>query len=134
MITGPHSGEIIVQIKTVAAGVNTPNQDFRFNIIPIFLGIRQPERTVGFPNYTSGKLVSIVVDQLTPGARYTFNAIAMNIFGNSTPTNSPAQFAGPGKFSIDIGAAELHFINNFDYFPGSESLSSTTENSDPSPG
>ena len=94
LITGPRSGEIIVQIKTVAAGVNTPHQEFRFNISPVLLGIRQPERTYDFPNYVSGEFVSIVVDQLQPGASYTFGATAMNIFGNSTPANSPAQFAG----------------------------------------
>ena len=53
--------------------------------------------------------MSIVVDQLIPGASYIFSATAMNVFGHSTPANSPAQFAG--KFSITIiiiiGAAEL---------------------------
>jgi hypothetical protein len=94
LITGPRSGDITVEIKTVASGVNSPEQGFHFNITPVLLGIRQPERTFDFPDYVSGELVSIVVDQLRPGASYTFIATAMNIFGNSTSTNSLAQFAG----------------------------------------
>jgi hypothetical protein len=94
LITGPNSGVIIVEIKTVASGVDSPDQGFYFNITPVLVGIRQPERTLDFPNYVSGELVSLVVGQLEPGASYTFIATAMNIFGNSTPANSPAQFAG----------------------------------------
>ena len=94
MTTGPRSGEITVQIKTVASGVNLPEQGFHFNVTPVLLGIRQPEKTFEFPIYMSGELVSVVVDQLQPGASYTFSATAMNIFGNSTPANSPAEFAG----------------------------------------
>jgi hypothetical protein len=94
LTTGPRSGEITVEMKTVASGVNSPEQGFHFNITPVLLGIKQPERIFDFPNYVSGEFVSLVVDQLRPGASYTFSATAMNIFGNSTSTNSPAQFAG----------------------------------------
>ena len=94
LITGPNSGVITVQIKTVASGVDSPNQDFRFNITPVLAGIGQPGKTFNFPRYVSGQFVSIAVDQLQPGASYTFSATAINIFGNSTPANSPVQVAG----------------------------------------
>ena len=94
MITGPNPGVITVQIKTVASGVNSPDQNFRFNITPVLAGIRQPGRIFNFPMYVSGEFVSIAVDQLQSGANYMFSATAMNTFGNSTPANSPSQFAG----------------------------------------
>lgn len=94
LITGPRSGEITVQIKTVASGVNLREQGFHFSITPILQGFRQHERTFEFFDYMSGELVSIVVDRLQPGEKYTFVATAMNVFGNSTPANSSVQFAG----------------------------------------
>ena len=91
---GPNSGVITVQIKTVASGVNQPNQNFSFNITPFLTGNKQPERIYKFPNYMSGEFVSIAVGQLEPGGSYTFSATAMNIFGNSTSAPSPQAFAG----------------------------------------
>jgi hypothetical protein len=94
LTTGPNSGVITVEIKTVASGVNSRDQGFRFNITPVLDGNRQPDKIFEFPYYVSGELVSIVVGQLTPGESYTFSATAMNTFGNSTSANSPQQFAG----------------------------------------
>ena len=87
-------GEIIIQLKTVASGVNSRDQDFNFIIIPVLSGIEQTERTFAFPAYMSGGFVSITVNKLQPGANYIFSATAMNIFGTSGSANSPAQFVG----------------------------------------
>ena len=94
LTTGPNSGVITIQIKTVASGINQPNQNFHFNITPFLTGVRQHERLFEFPNYMSGQFVSIAVGQLEPGASYTFSATAMNIFGNSISAPSPQAFAG----------------------------------------
>ena len=94
LTTGPYSGVITMRIKTVASGISQPDQDFHFNIIPVFAFNKQPERIYEFPNYMSGQLVSIAVGQLEPGESYTFSATAVNIFGSSTSANSPVQFAG----------------------------------------
>ena len=91
---GPNPGVITVQIKTVASGINQPNQNFSFNTTPFLAGNKQPERIYEFPNYMSGQFVSIAVGQLEPGASYTFSATAMNIFGNSTSAPSLQAFAG----------------------------------------
>ena len=94
LTTGPGSGVITIEIKTVASGVNIPAPGFYFNITPVLAGIRRRERTFDFPNYVSGQFVSVAVDQLQPGASYIFSATAMNTFGTSAPANSPSQFAG----------------------------------------
>ena len=97
LITGPGSGVIIVQIKTVASGVDMPVQEFNFRITPILAGTsgdRQPERQFEFPNYMSGQFVSLAVDNLEPGESYIFSATAVNIFGTSGSAHSAAQFAG----------------------------------------
>ena len=95
LITGPGSGVITVQIKTVASGVNMPVQEFKFRITPVLVsGVRQPERQFEFPNYMSGQFVSIAVDNLEPGESYIFSATAVNIFGTSESANSAPQFAG----------------------------------------
>ena len=95
LITGPGSGVITVQIKTVASGVDMPVQEFNFRITSILAGgDRQPERQFEFPNYMSGQYVSIPVDNLEPGENYIFSATAVNIFGTSGSAHSAAQFAG----------------------------------------
>ena len=66
LTTGPSSGVITVQTKTVSSGVDMPVQEFNFRITPALIagGIRQPERQFDFPNYMSGQFVSIAVDNL----------------------------------------------------------------------
>ena len=94
MIIGPSSGQITVQIKTVASGVNNPVHGFQFRLTPVLPGTEQIERSFAFPNYVSGELVSIIVDQLQPGMSYSFGATAMNTFGTSESISSPPQFSG----------------------------------------
>ena len=74
---------------TVASGVDSPVQGFNFGITPILSGTTQSEQIFLFPNYMSGELVSIIMDQLEPGMSYTFSATAANIFGTSEASYSP---------------------------------------------
>lgn len=88
IVSGPGSGEVTLEIKTIASGVDDPNQEFRFVITPVLDGeILDPIR-FDFPNYQSGVLESISVNGLEPGKSYTFSVTAMNRFGMSGPANS----------------------------------------------
>ena len=90
------SGELIIQVKTVASGVNSPVQGFSFRITPTLSGIRQIEQQFAFPDYTSGDFVSITVAKLKPGLNYTFSATAVNVFGISEAATSPGMQIVPG--------------------------------------
>ena len=92
--SGSHIGEVVLDIKTVAAGVDNENQAFRFIITPVLDGnILDPILYNKF-DYMSGELESITVRDLEPGRSYTFSATAMNRFGTSAPANSPPVRAG----------------------------------------
>ena len=51
---GSGSGQVTVQIKTVASGVNNPGHGFQFILTPVLSGTDQIERSFAFPEYTSG--------------------------------------------------------------------------------
>ena len=93
LITGPGSGRIVIQIKTVFPGISNTFHGFQFRITPVLAGVEQMERSFEFPDYVSGKFVTITVDQLQPGMNYTFSASAMNIFGTSGSADSPLQIS-----------------------------------------
>ena len=88
-MSGPSMGEVTLQIKTVASGVNDSVQGFRFVITPVLDGDVLEVIPFDFPNYQSGELESITVRGLEPGRSYTFSVTAMNTFGTSDATNSP---------------------------------------------
>ena len=92
--SGSRIGEVVLEIKTVASGVDNENQNFRFIIIPVLgVNVLDPILYDKF-DYTSGELESITVRNLEPGRSYTFSATAMNIFGTSAAANSPPVRAG----------------------------------------
>ena len=93
LTSGPRAGEITIQIKTVASGVDRVDHRFRFVITPVLGSMTQTEQQFDFFNYRSGEFVSILVGGLEKGRSYTFSATATNIFGTSDQTSSP-QFAG----------------------------------------
>ena len=92
--SGPGTGEVTLEIKTVASGVNNPDQEFHFIITPEFDGDTLNPIRVDFPNYQSGMLESIIVHGLEPGRSYTFSVTAVNGFGASGPANSHPVHAG----------------------------------------
>ena len=94
IVSGPGSGEVTLEIKTIASGVDHPNQEFRFVITPVLDGKILDPIQFDFPNYQSGVLVSISVNGLEPGKSYTFSATAMNMFGVSGPASSHSAHAG----------------------------------------
>ena len=94
MQPGSRIGEVTLEIKTVASGINDQNQAFRFVITPVLDGdVLDPISYDKF-DYMSGVLESITVSGLEPGRGYTFSATAMNIFGTSDAANSPPVRAG----------------------------------------
>ena len=92
--SGPSTGEVTLEIKTVASGVNNPDQEFRFIITPEIDGNTLDPVQFDFPNYESGALESITVHGLEPERSYIFSATAMNNFGESSPANSRSVRAG----------------------------------------
>ena len=94
MQPGSRVGEVTLEIKTVASGVDNRNQAFRFVFTPVLDGdILDPISYDKF-DYMSGVLESITMSRLEPGRSYTFSATAMNIFGMSDAANSPPVRAG----------------------------------------
>ena len=94
MASGPRSGEVTLEIKTVASGVNNPDQEFRFVITPEIDGDTLNPIRFDFPNYQSGVLESITVRGLEQGRSYIFIATAMNNFGESSLVISRSVRAG----------------------------------------
>jgi hypothetical protein len=94
VVSGSRIGEVVLEIKTVASGVDNPNQAFRFIITPVLdVNVLEPISYDKF-DYMSGELESITVSGLEPGRSYTFSATAMNRFGTSDVANSPPVLAG----------------------------------------
>ena len=92
--SGPGAGEVTLEVKTVASGVDNPSQGFRFIITPVLDGeVLDPIPFDSF-EYQSGTFESITVSGLEPGRTYSFSATAMNTFGTSSSTNSPSVPAG----------------------------------------
>ena len=94
IVSGPGSGEVTLEIKTVTSGVDDPNQEFRFVITPVLDGKTLGPIRFDFPNYQSGVLESISVNGLEPGKSYAFSAVAINRFGASSPASSRFVHAG----------------------------------------
>lgn len=80
---GRRVGEINIQIRTVASGVNSPNEQFRFVIAIVFAGITLSEKSFDFSEYQNGQFVSIPIGGIKEGASYILRATATNIFGSS---------------------------------------------------
>ena len=95
MTSGPNPGEVTIQIKTIASGVDHPSQGFQFNIIPVRNGIEGNVREFPRGNYQSGEFETLVVRELEQGQSYTFSATAMNFYGTSEVQNSA--FVTTGK-------------------------------------
>ena len=91
---GPNPGEVTIQIKTVASGVDSPSQGFQFNIIPVQNGNEGNVREFPRGNYQSGEFETLVVRELEQGQHYTFSATAMNFYGTSDVQNSASITAG----------------------------------------
>ena len=94
MTPGPNPGEVTIQIKTIASGVDDPSQGFQFNIIPVRDGIEGNVKEFPLGNYQSGEFETLVVRELEQGQSYTFSATAMNFYGSSEVQNSAFVTAG----------------------------------------
>ena len=86
--SGPGAGQVTVEIRTVASGVDNPEQDFQFVITPDLGGVNQDSRSFPRPTYESGQYIALPVDGLKQGSVYTFSATATNIFGASESATS----------------------------------------------
>ena len=76
-------GEFNIQIRTVASGVNSSNEQFRFVITLVFDGITISKKSFDFFEYQNGQFVSIPIGGLEEGRSYIIRATATNIFGSS---------------------------------------------------
>ena len=86
--SGPGAGQVTVEIRTVASGVNNPVQGFQFVITPVLDGVNQDSRSFPRPIYDSSQYIALTIDGLKQGSVYTFSATATNIFGTSESANS----------------------------------------------
>ena len=94
VLSGSRVGEVTVEIKTVASGVNSRDQRFQFILTPVLdVNVLDPIPYDRF-DYMSGVLEPITVSGLEPGRIYAFSATAVNIFGISGTANSPQGRAG----------------------------------------
>ena len=98
LTTGPNSGEVTIEIKTIASGVSSSSQGFQFNIIPVRDGVEGTPQEFVRNDYQSGQLETLVVRDLEQGQSYTFSATAMNFYGTSDATNSA--FVTAGMFNV----------------------------------
>jgi hypothetical protein len=94
VVSGSRIGEVVLELKTVASGVDNLDQEFRFIITPVLGGNVLQSIPYDKFDYASGVLESITVPGLEPGRRYIFGATAMNRFGTSDVANSPPVRAG----------------------------------------
>ena len=106
--SGPGTGEVTLEIKTVASGVNNPDQEFRFIITPELDGDTLNPIRFDFPSYESGTLESITVRGLEPERSYSFIATAMNNFGKSSPANSHSVRAGIWRMCGNVLECNVH--------------------------
>lgn len=94
LISGPSAGKVTIMIKTVASGLEDPSQVFWFVITPIRDGVIGQSVSHFIRHYQSGSFVSIIMDGLEHGEKYTFNATATNIFGDSGSIASNSILSG----------------------------------------
>ena len=94
LVSGPSVGQVTLQIKTAASGVNSSLQNFQFIVTPVLDGRNLSSIQYSFPDYQSGTFVSVSVSELEEGKPYTFCITAMNVFGTSEVTKSSPVFAG----------------------------------------
>ena len=107
MNSGPATGEVTLEVKTVTSGVDNQNQDFRFIITPVLDGEDLDPIPFDSFEYHSGTFESITVSGLEPGRTYSFSATAMNVYGTSSSTNSPLVSAGMSLTLFEMGVKEL---------------------------
>ena len=89
LISGPRDTDVMVEIKTVASGVEQGSQEpFQFNIAPVRNGMEEMPQMFMRNDYESGTLVMVTVEGLTAGETYTFSATAENRYGVSEVANS----------------------------------------------
>ena len=96
LTSGPNEGEITIQIKTDASGVDSTSdsRQFQFNVVPVLSGIEGDRREFVNNDYVSGTFETVTVTDLEPGQTYTFSATAVNSFGTSVTSNSHFVTAG----------------------------------------
>lgn len=94
LISGPSVGQVTLQMKTAASGINSSLQGFQFIVTPVLDGRNLSSIQYSFPDYHSDVFISVSVSGLEEGKAYTFCVTAMNIFGTSKVTKSSSVFAG----------------------------------------
>ena len=103
---GPSSTDVMIQIKTVASGIDDPAQGFSFNIIPVVNGNPEPEQIFMHNDYQSGTFVTLTVRDLTEGLTYSFSATAESFYGESDIANSPTITVG-GSCFVNVFCSEI---------------------------
>ena len=104
LTSGSHEGEVTIQIKTVASGVDSSSisRQFQFNIVPVLSGVEGERREFIRNDYVSGTFETVTITNLEPGERYTFSANAVNSFGTSDTANSGFVTAGMLAMHIEV--------------------------------
>ena len=93
--SGPDTGQVTIQIKTIASGLNTREaRGFEFVLIPVLDSTPGNELRYPRPDYQSGRFETTTISGLIPGQSYTFSATAVNFFGISAAANSTPIHAG----------------------------------------
>ena len=88
LTSGPGEGEVTIQIKTVASGVDSSSPQFQFNIVPVLDGVERSMREFVHIDYVSGTFETVTITDLEPGSSYIFRATVVNSFGSSETENS----------------------------------------------
>ena len=89
LTSGPRDTDVMIEIKTVASGVEQGSQEsFQFNIFPVRSGVKEDAIIFMRNDYESGTLLTVTVEGLTLGESYTFSATAENRYGVSEVANS----------------------------------------------
>ena len=98
LMSGPQEGEVTIQIKTVASGIdsNSTSWQFQFNIVPVLSGVEGEKREFVRNDYVSGTFEIVTITDLEPGKSYAFSATAVNCFGTSETAHSAFVTAGMG--------------------------------------
>ena len=118
MTSGPNEGEVTIQIKTVASGVDSTSdsRQFQFNIVPVLDGFEGEGREFVRKYYVSGTFETVTITNLEPGQIYTFIATAENSFGASETANSRFVTAGAAYHLSICSKVVIHYNLLFNYW------------------
>ena len=85
---GPNAGEITIEIRTIASGIDNNSQVLGFIITPIIDGVSGESMPHLVTKYESGRFETVVISGLMAERSYVLNVTATNLFGSSEAVTS----------------------------------------------